>query len=423
MSGSLGSGSSASRSSWAALVGDPIGRVLALARRHLGMEVAFLAEFTGGRQLYRGLDGDAASFGMRVGEGPELAGTYCRRMTEGTLSNAVPDARADPRVRDLPITEQAGVGAYLGVPVRLADGSLYGSFCCVSHGAAPLDERDVRFLELLAELVSEPVQRQRERAAERDRLDRLVAAGPPAIAVQPIVDLANGRLCGVEALSRFPAEYGPPDAVFAAAHAIGLGGALERLAAAAAYDLLPQLGHTAYLAINLTPAVAAALATEASGYPDLDCPRLVLEITEHAAIAEYAALRDRLADLRAQGLRLAIDDAGAGYASLHHVVELAPEIIKVDRSLIDGMAGDRARCAAVAAFTRLAQDMGAVVVAEGVEHPADLAAARDLGVDQAQGYLLARPSLDRGDLARWITAGVHLPTQQAERRRRPAHVG
>lgn len=412
-----------SRCSWAALVDDPIGRALELARQHLGMDVAFLAEFTGGRQLYRGLDGDSASFGMTLGDGPELAGTYCRRMTEGALSNTVPDARADPRVRDLPVTGQAGIGAYVGVPVRLADGSLYGSFCCVSHGATPLDERDVRFLELLAELVGEPIQRQRDRTAERDRIDRLIAAGRLTIAVQPIVDLSEGVVCGVEALSRFPPEYGPPDAVFAAAHSVGLGGALERLAAASAYGLLRQLGPSAYLAVNLTPSVIAPLAEEAASDPRIAYHRLVLEITEHAAVRGYAALRDRLAAARARGLRLAIDDAGAGYASLHHIVELAPDIIKVDRSLIDGMAGDRARRAAVAAFTRMAHDMGAVAVAEGVERPDDLTAAQDLGIDQAQGYLFARPSLDRQDLARWISAGVQLRALRVQRRRRPARVG
>jgi len=100
-------------------------------------------------------------------------------------------------------------------------------------------------------------------------------------------------------------------------------------------------------------------------------------------------------------LRLAIDDAGAGYASLKHVVELQPDIIKIDRSLIDGCAADRARRSAIGAFVLLALDSGAMVIAEGVELPADLEAIRDLGVDAAQGYLLARPTADRRKLQRW----------------------
>jgi len=112
-------------------------------------------------------------------------------------------------------------------------------------------------------------------------------------------------------------------------------------------------------------------------------------------------LRDALRPIRDQGLRLAIDDAGAGYASLKHVIELEPDIIKVDRSIIDGLASDRARRSVVSAFVLLALEMGATVIAEGIETPADLEAVRDLGVDAAQGYLFARPTTDRSALASW----------------------
>ena len=133
---------------------------------------------------------------------------------------------------------------------------------------------------------------------------------------------------------------------------------------------------------------------------------LVLEITEHAAVESYSELRSSLQAVREQGLRLAIDDAGAGYASLKHVVELAPDIIKIDRSLVDGVSADRARRSVVSAFVLLALDLGATVVAEGVECRADvLQAVEDLGVDAAQGYLLARPSTSRLQLTKWQAAG------------------
>jgi EAL domain-containing protein (putative c-di-GMP-specific phosphodiesterase class I) len=227
------------------------------------------------------------------------------------------------------------------------------------------------------------------------------------IALQPIIDIKTRQMLGVEALSRFPGDYGPPDTVFAAAHAAGVGMELERLAAATAYEVLPLLSADQYLAINLTPAVAIGLA----GLVDLSAlplNQLVLEITEHEAVENYALLRDSLAAAREGGLRLAIDDAGAGYASLHHIVELGPDIIKVDRSLIDGVSSDGPRRSVVKAFVALAADLGASVVAEGVENTADLEAAHALGATAAQGYLLARPSLDRGDLVAWGRSGISL---------------
>ncbi|WP_051004906.1 EAL domain-containing protein [Blastococcus saxobsidens] len=387
----------------------PLDRVLQLARRHLGMDLAFVAEFTDGRQVYRALDGDAATFGWELDDGPPLAETYCRLMTTGQIPNAVPDTSADSRVRDLPVTTEARIGAYVGVPIRLADGTLYGSFCCLSHEAHRLDSRDVGFLSMLAELVTERVEAQRQRDVSRHQIHDLLEQGRIEIALQPIIDANHGHLLGVEALSRFPASYGPPDVVFEAAHEAGLGLELEGLAVRQAFAVLPLLGPDQYLAVNLIPSAAFQFASHVEAHPDLPYHRLVLEITEHVAVDGYAQLRDRLKPARERGLRVAIDDAGAGYASLHHVVELAPDIIKIDRSLIDGMAEDRARRSVVTAFVALACDIGAALVAEGVERPADFDAARSLGVAAAQGYLLARPSTNRADLARWVSDGITLP--------------
>jgi EAL domain-containing protein (putative c-di-GMP-specific phosphodiesterase class I) len=384
--------------------GGEVQRVLELARRHLDMDVAYLAEFTDGKQVYRALAGDAASFGWELGDGPALGDTYCRLMTQDLIANAIPDAAADPVVGGLATTKEAGIGSYVGVPIRLADGSLYGSLCTLSHSAAPVDDKDARFLRVLAELVAADVQADHDRQQERARIQALIESNRLEIALQPIVDIATGRVRGVEALSRFPAEFGSPDQVFAAATAAGVGTELERLAAAGAYALLPLLPSDVYMGINLTPAVAIELVEATAHYTPDELPlrQLVLEITEHAAVESYEILRDSLAAGRGRGLRLAIDDAGAGFASLHHIVELRPDIIKVDRSLIDGMSHDAGRHSVVKAFVSLAADLAATVVAEGVEERADLDAARDMGVDAAQGYLLARPTTDRDAISRWL---------------------
>jgi EAL domain-containing protein (putative c-di-GMP-specific phosphodiesterase class I) len=387
-----------------ALTSGGLHRILHLARRHLDMDLAFLTEFTDGKQIYRGLAGDAASFGLQPDDAVPVTETYCRLMTAREIPNAIADTAAVPLVRDLRVTGLVGIGSYVGVPVHLPDGSLYGSLCTVSHTTQPVDERDAKFLRMLAELLAVELKAEQDRASERARIERLIDDDRLEIALQPIVDLRFGDVAGAEALSRFPGEFGPPDAVFGAAHRVGVGSALEWVAARRAFETLPLLAPGAYLAINLAPSVAIELAGVSMETPDLPVDRLVVEITEHAAVENYAVLRDSLATARERGLRLAIDDAGAGYASLQHVVELAPDLIKVDRSLVDGVAEDSARRSVVRAFVSLAADLDAVVVAEGVEREADLDTVRSLGVDAAQGYLFARPSTDRAAPREWMAS-------------------
>ena len=161
---------------------EPVGRALEVAREELGMEVAFVSEFTDQRMVFRRLVGEAASFGWEEGESVPLDDTFCRLLLEGRLPNAIPDAQADGRVRFLEITGRAGIGSYVGAPIRFSDGTLYGTFCLLSHSPDPsLAERDGRFVRVLARLVAEQIERQRHllgrtrervQAHERRRIGR-----------------------------------------------------------------------------------------------------------------------------------------------------------------------------------------------------------------------------------------------------------
>lgn len=389
---------------------DGIERVLALARKHLQMDMAFLGEFSEGRQIVRWLGGTFGDMPPEAGFSVPLSETFCRLMVAGEIPNAVPDTTAHPALAALRSTPGGDIASYVGVPVRLRDGTLYGSFCCISRDPTPVGSGDVRALNLLAELLTAQVEAEREVEAMRRRIGAILEGQQIETALQPVVQLATGRVLGVEALSRFGAA-GPPDVVFDEAHRAGLGERLETMAVSHAWHALGILDPAQYLAVNLTPQVAMALAdvTVVEEHVDVPWAQVVVEITEHAAVDCYARLRRSLAPARALGLRLAIDDAGAGYASLHHVVELRPDIIKIDRSLVDNMATDSSRRSVVNAFVALAADLGATTVAEGVERPADLRVAFELGVGAAQGYLLGRPSTDRGQVGTWLSAGVPLP--------------
>jgi EAL domain-containing protein (putative c-di-GMP-specific phosphodiesterase class I) len=377
--------------------------VVALIQRHMEVDVAVVAMLTGDGQTYRAIAGDAASFNIAPNARDTGPGSYSERLVADQIPNVICDATTDARVADLPVIPGARVGSFVGVPLRLSDGTLYGTLCCLSHEPNPqLGERDVRFLSMIGELIVADLDAEHaEQRLSADLLE-LIDGENVHVAYQPIFDVRSNVCLGVEALARFPEPFTAPDRTFAAAEHIGLGLALEELVVRQTWPVLDQLGQGQFLALNLTPASLLQLARRANRREDVPLSGLVVEITEHTAINAYADLRAELERLRERGLRLAVDDAGAGYASLRHVLELRPDIVKIDRSLIHGLAEDPARRIAVTAFVSLAKDLGTTIVAEGVEHSADYDAVRELGVHAAQGYLLGRPSTHPHDLAGWI---------------------
>jgi len=208
---------------------------------------------------------------------------------------------------------------------------------------------------------------------------------------QPIVDLVQNRIVGYEALARIQSERRqPPDVWFAEADRIGRLAELELLAIRSAVAALPLLRGDEFLAINISPQTAlGSVLSEALGAAPVH--RVVLEITEHAEVSDYTRLFQALYPLRSRGLRLAIDDVGAGYASMAHVLHLAPEIIKLDRSLTAGIDRHHHRQSLVDKMRDFAAETGAALLAEGIETQAELDTVRALGVSLGQGYLLGRP--------------------------------
>jgi len=144
------------------------------------------------------------------------------------------------------------------------------------------------------------------------------------------------------------------------------------------------------MSINASPATAAStgLAELLESRP---LHRLVLEVTEHDAVTDYEVLIASLKDMRARGLRLAVDDMGSGYANLRHILELHPDVIKLDVALTRGIDLDTPRRALAASFTTFARQIGAKIVAEGMETRSEYETLRELGVHLGQGYYLARP--------------------------------
>ena len=368
--------------------------LLETARAQLDMDIAFVSEFVGDQRVMRHITARVPIV-TSAGDSEPLDGTYCKQIIDGRLPSVIPDSAANPVAAAMPTTTRSRIAAYVGVPIVFRDGRLFGTLCTVNRTPAhDLRERDASVLHVLAKAVSELIEEDTRRRSDDDSIRNLVAdllaAGGPSMVYQPIVDVPTRGIVGYEALSRFPSDSGlTTEEWYRKSAEVGAETALELCAARAAVEALDVIDG--YVSVNLS--ARSLLTTEAIDFlHDQPIHRVVLELTEHAAIDDYAVLTGMLAPLRAAGLRVAVDDTGAGYASLRHVLLLGADLIKLDRSLVSDLAADPVRHALVAALTRFADDTGSRVVAEGVETTQELAALEDLGVHYVQGYLLGRPA-------------------------------
>lgn len=313
-------------------------------------------------------------------------------------------------------------GSYLPVLVLTADTTTEAAHRALAAGARdfltkPFDVTEV-LLRVRNLLETRELQQQLRRASRhlatelsevrRDRADRESVAletqarvravldhGGPRIVFQPVVALATGAVCGYEALARFD---GPgdrtPEQWFADAGRVGLGSDLELAAVRNALKQASSLEPDVFVAVNVSP--EALLRPELLDLvPPGIATRLVLELTEHHPVEDYEPVLRAFEPLRRLGSRLAVDDTGAGYSSLRHLLALSPDVIKLDHSLVRDIHLDPARRALAAALVAFAADTGRLLVAEGVETPEELAVVRELGVTWVQGFLLGEPEAVR----------------------------
>lgn len=262
--------------------------------------------------------------------------------------------------------------------------------------------RSLRLLHLHEQSLAERLQLELERATSsvevaapdsgaHARIRAALEPGAIRCQYQPIYSLVTGDLAAVEALARFSlTPVRPPDRWFAEAHTVGLGVELELAAVEAALRGADELPFEVPLTLNVSPSVLLRpelLDLVASAPEQL----LVVEVTEHAAVEDYQRLCDAISALRERGVRLAIDDAGAGFASMRHIVRLVPDVIKLDMTLTRDIHLDPVRRSLAASLVSFAEQIGALLVAEGVEQSEELTTWQELGAHAAQGYLLGRP--------------------------------
>ena len=321
-----------------------------------------LAARTGGEEFGLILPATDASSGLEIAE---------------RARNAV----AQVAVRDLRLSCSAGVASFpndagdaSGLCQR-ADGALYWAKRTGKHRTRQFDPKHVAVGNL----------------PERRAQVRAILDDPAAIqsVCQPVVELSTGRVVGFEALSRFPTVNRVPQACFAEADACGLAPELEAAAIRAALEPLGRPPGT-HLSLNVSP--SALLTSQVEAVLPEDLTDLVIEITEHEEVTASEEVLGQLNGLRRRGARIAIDDIGAGYSGLTQLMGIRPDIVKLDRDLIDGIYDDRARMALVESFVRFSESVGATVCAEGIESLDDLTVVADLDVAWGQGFAFSHPA-------------------------------
>ncbi|WP_084727478.1 EAL domain-containing protein [Rhodococcoides yunnanense] len=227
----------------------------------------------------------------------------------------------------------------------------------------------------------------------RQRMTSLIESGGPTVVFQPICNTATRAVVGFEALSRFPFGHGSPMIWFRDATQAGIGTRLELAAIDNALRAMETLPAHAFVSLNASAETIRSTDLHARLAPHIGTRTLYLEITEHERVDDYRSVARSVEDLRAAGVRISVDDVGAGFSGLRQVVELKPDALKVDYALVHGIDKDPTRRAAAAALAGFAREVGSTLILEGVETSGELRVALELGVEMVQGFLTGRPDV------------------------------
>jgi EAL domain-containing protein (putative c-di-GMP-specific phosphodiesterase class I)/DNA-binding response OmpR family regulator len=362
-------------------------------------QVLSLSEVAAAQLLIFELDGRAMTVGFAIAGQPDPP---LRRLPFDRSQQLRARAAQGPwieswsaRPEDKNFGELTGLGNHLiaCAPVH-SQQELIGLL--VMDGAQSVDEAQftdslaalAEFANLASALIGRDVAQRTQARRAREQIRGIIDGKGFKPVFQPIVELKTGKAIGYEALTRFP-DGVDPDAVFGQATAVGLGLELEGATLEAAVSAAKDLPRAAWLSLNVSPDLIFAyqpLQTLVSATQR----GVVLEVTEQTEIADYEAFRAAVADLGPKP-KLSVDDAGAGFASFRHILELRPAYIKLDRSLIADLESDQARQAMIVGLRHFARSVGAKIIAEGVETAAEVEILRTLGLTLGQGYLLGRP--------------------------------
>jgi EAL domain-containing protein (putative c-di-GMP-specific phosphodiesterase class I) len=368
-------------------------------RKLLNFDISYISRFENSHQVIEAVDlsDSAADIPIKKGSAFNVEESYCKRVADNKLPKFVLDAKEEPLVADIPAIAELSIGTLISVPITMRDGRLYGSICGFSRTIRnDISERDVRFVELLAEFASRVLESSIAKSGDlrkrHDFIVKIISNRSFQNVYQSIVDFTTGKNVGLEALTRFEdVSFESPDWVFREAEHFGLKSELEIAVLHEPIKRTHAMSGDCYVSINVSPATVATkafkdlVATAATDH-------LVIELNEADTVDCYFALNNHLDKVRELGVSLAIDDVGSGYANFRHILELSPEILKLDISLIRDINISRKKQALAAAIAAYADEFGSKIIAEGVETDAELQILQKLGINLIQGYLFSKPA-------------------------------
>lgn len=365
-------------------------------RVRLDMEVAFVSQFISGRRLFRYIDNAKNIDIVQVGASDPLDESYCKKVVDGLLPELIHDAQSSELACTIAATKAVPVGGHISVPIYLSNGQIFGTYCAFCrHARLDLNEKDLALIRIYADITSSLIENNHEVLVnfeiDRIKIQNVIDTESFYEVFQPILELQSNNVWGYEALTRFIDPALTPDRAFEQADELGLGNQLGVATLKSALQDSHYFPANVTLNLNATPALILSGALNEIFADEQDLSRYVLEITEHVIVDDYQEIQTFIQPLRRKGLRLAVDDAGAGYASFRHILLLKPDIIKLDISLIRDIHKSDEKQALTTALVAFSKRGKHLLIAEGVETEEELAILRELKVDLVQGYLFSKP--------------------------------
>lgn len=368
--------------------------ILDSVRNQLDISVAFASQFVSANRIFLFVSSEGQNGSAEISDSDEIMENFFHYIERGHFSKILDDATASQFLGGSGDIDY-GSAAHIGVPLVFSDGRVFGSICCFSERPdLNYNEKDLFLVQVAARIISELMERHLEQLImkdqARDRIKQAIEFGEFEIVYQPIVDLDTRRLDGLEALARFPDNLQrPPTAWFEEASDVGLEVDLDLALIRRAIEILPQLRETTYVSLNVSAnTVLSGRLPETLQHTD--CNRLVIELSEHHAVDDYRLLNKCLKKISGDW-KLAVDDVGAGYSSMRHILDVGPDIMKLDISFVRDIDRRPSRAALVKAIMTFADSSNTLLIAEGIESEDEWKELQRLGVKYGQGYYFAKP--------------------------------
>jgi EAL domain-containing protein (putative c-di-GMP-specific phosphodiesterase class I) len=373
-----------------------IREILKSLRTEIGMDVAFIAEFSEGKRVFRYIDGSEGSPPVKPGDGDPIEHTYCQRVIDGQLPDIIFDIGSLPPEEQLAVAEDYKIKSYLCVPITFEDGRIYGSLGCIGHQPNwQIGQEDIRLMSAMADVYGQWFNmREKVHSRQHDMEAKVQAALNGQlleVLYQPIFDIKRMKAIGFESLARVRDKDGlSPLSLFKEAEVLGHKVELELKAIRLGLQGLDYYQEGQFVSVNasketaLSPLLPAVL-------DHADMKRVVLEINDPMDLQLFSKVTKSLRALLNRGLRIALDDRALGTEGLKALDTLGPDIIKLKVRNVMRMQGDRLLKLQASPFSGYSEESACKLIVEGVETRQQLDTILELGITHAQGYFLGAP--------------------------------